>query len=67
MRTRPTAALVALGLAATLGVSVTPSVAGAAVASAEIITRPGTSTPLASGGSATAYGVILPAGASLPG
>jgi hypothetical protein len=58
---------VALGLAGALGVTATPTVAGAAVASAEVITHPGTSTPLASGGSATPYGVILPAGASCPG
>jgi hypothetical protein len=41
--------------------------AGAATASAELIARPGTSTPLGSGGSATPYGVVLPAGASCPG
>jgi hypothetical protein len=61
------AALAALGLVGALGVTVAPGVAGAASASAEIITRPGTSTPLASGGSATPYGVILPAGATCPG
>jgi hypothetical protein len=43
-------------------------VAGAAVtASTEVITHPGQLTPLGSGGSATPYGVVLPAGASCPG
>jgi hypothetical protein len=44
------------------------SAAGAApVAGTESITQPGELTPLNSGGSATLYGIALPAGASCPG
>jgi hypothetical protein len=48
--------------------AVGPSLAGAApTVGSETITQPGVSTPLSSGGSATEYGVLLPAGASCPG
>jgi hypothetical protein len=53
-------ALVTLLLAA-------PAIAGAATAGNAEITRPGQATPLDSGGSATSFGVALPAGASCPG
>jgi hypothetical protein len=45
----------------------TPQVAGAATAGAEVVVTPGTTRALASGGSTTPYGVVLPAGASCPG
>jgi hypothetical protein len=44
-----------------------PVTAGAATAGTAEITVPGQTTPLKSGGSATSYGVALPAGASCPG
>ena len=46
---------------------VAPVTAGAATASTEEITLPGSLTPLSTGGSDTSYGVILPSGASCPG
>jgi len=58
------AAVTASALAAVLGVG---GAAGAATASAELIVRPGTTTPLGAGGSATPYAVVLPSGASCPG
>jgi hypothetical protein len=44
-----------------------PVTAGAATAGTAEIIVPGQTTPLKSGGSATSYGVALPAGASCPG
>ncbi len=44
-----------------------PSPAGAVTDGAEVIVTPGTTHALGSGGSATPYGVVLPAGASCPG
>jgi hypothetical protein len=60
----------ALGLAsaaAGLWLVGAPVTAGAATAGTAEITLPGQTTPLKSGGSATSYGVALPAGASCPG
>jgi len=56
---------VALGAVGLL--AATPQVAGAATAGAEVLVTPGTTRALAAGGSATPYGVVLPAGASCPG
>ncbi|MGO8870978.1 MAG: hypothetical protein ACLQPH_06155 [Acidimicrobiales bacterium] len=54
--------------AVTVGLVTSPSAADAGVtASTEVITEPGTLTALDSGGSATTYGVVLPANASCPG
>jgi hypothetical protein len=61
-------AAAALMTAAVAGLAATPSAAGADVtASTEVITQPGQLAPLQSGGSATPYGVVLPANASCPG
>ena len=62
--------LVAVAVVAAALVAVTtgtPQVAGAATAGAEILVTPGTTRALASGGSTTPYGVVLPTGASCPG
>ena len=56
-----------VGVAALVAVTVGVGPAGAASASAELIAHPGTTRALGSGGSATPYGVVLPAGASCPG
>jgi hypothetical protein len=63
------AAVVALGAVILAVVTVTgaPSVAGATTAGAEVLVTPGTTRALASGGSSTPYGVVLPPGASCPG
>ena len=52
--------------AAPLWLAAAPATAGAATGDGEII-HPATGAPLDSGGSATTYGVALPAGASCPG
>jgi hypothetical protein len=57
----------AVVLAVVATVVMVPTVAGAASASTEVITRPDQSVPLNSGGSATEYGVALPSGAGCPG
>jgi hypothetical protein len=54
----------ALCLATLAGVG---GVAGAVTPGAEVIVHPGTTKPLASGGSRTPYGVVLPPGAACPG
>ena len=64
---RVVTALGAVACATALVVAAAPSPAGATTTSAELITVPGTTTPLRSGGSATTYGVALPAGAACPG
>jgi len=56
-----------MALAVPAGAVAVPSPAGAVTVTSALITKPGTVTPLKSGGSATPYGVALPAGASCPG
>jgi hypothetical protein len=65
-RVRMTAAVLAVAASALIVVG-TSAEAGAATASAEVLVAPGTTRALASGGSATPYGVDLPTGASCPG
>jgi hypothetical protein len=64
---RAAAAAGTVAAAGLLGVMAVPSPAGAVTAAAELITVPGTSTPLKGGGSATPYAVVLPDNASCPG
>gem|GEM_PF-2218487 len=54
-------------LLSVLPVSPWASVAAAAATGSELLVVPGTTRPLASGGSTTPYGVALPSGASCPG
>jgi hypothetical protein len=64
------AASACVSAAALLGaaaVVVSSPAEAAVVTSREAIVQPGTLTPLRSGGSATSYGIALPAGASCPG
>lgn len=69
MRTRllPATAVMLVALAVPAGAIAVPSTAGAVTVSSALITKPGSLTPLKSGGSATPYGVALPSGASCPG
>jgi hypothetical protein len=62
-----TAVVVLVALAVPAGVVALPSTAGAVTVGAALITKPGTLTALKGGGSATPYGVALPANASCPG
>jgi hypothetical protein len=58
---------VVLAMGGSLSVMGAFGAGASAVASAAVITTPGSTTPLRSGGSTTPYGVILPQGASCPG
>ena len=65
-------ARVAAGLAGVLaltavGLTAVATVAAAATVGSEVIVTPGTTKPLASGGSRTPYAVVLPSGAACPG
>ena len=64
---RGLASLVLAAVALVTVVVSTTQVAGAVTAGAEVLVTPGTTRALASGGSTTPYGVVLPAGASCPG
>ncbi len=67
---RPLRAAAGVLVALTLGLGAlvaVPGSAGAATAGAEVIVSPGTTKALASGGSRTPYGVVLPTGAACPG
>ncbi len=67
IRRRARRSVAAVGVAALAATVTGGGVASAATASAELIARPGTTTALGSGGSATPYGVVLPSGATCPG
>ncbi len=65
---RVAGALVLVPVLVAAWLSAVPATAGAdVVVGSAAITRPGTTTPLNSGGSGTLYGVVLPSGAGCPG